>query len=98
MVRARLTHTPFYPVPPYTMSLTDYFVRALEPREPSNGIIGGLNTTQEAELQRLVQRLQLSDGAPSPSTSVLIAHSSPDHTSLMTIYFSDEIDDHGTFA
>ena len=31
-VRARLTHTLFdYPVRPYTMSLADYFVRALEP-------------------------------------------------------------------
>ena len=39
------------------MSLTDYFVRASEPRAPSDGIIGGLNTIQEAELQRLVQQL-----------------------------------------
>ena len=54
-VRARLTHTPFYyPVRPYTMSLADYFVRASEPHAPSDGIIGGLNTTQEAELQHLV--------------------------------------------
>ncbi|RVW86628.1 hypothetical protein CK203_045681 [Vitis vinifera] len=73
-VRARLTHTPFYyPVRPYTMSLADYFVRASEPHAPSDGIIGGLSTTQEAELQRLVQQLQLSDGAPGPSASVLIA-------------------------
>ncbi|WKA00099.1 hypothetical protein VitviT2T_018489 [Vitis vinifera] len=45
-VMARLTHTPFYyPVRPYTLSLADYFVRASEPRAPSDGIIGGLNTT-----------------------------------------------------
>ena len=98
-VRARLTHTPFYyPVRPYTMSLADYFVRASEPHAPSDGIIGGLSTTQEAELQRLVQQLQLSDGAPGPSASVLIAPPSPDRTSLMTLCFPDEIDDHGTFA
>ena len=31
-VRARLTHTPFdYPIRSYTLSLMDYFVRALEP-------------------------------------------------------------------
>ena len=55
-VRARLTHTPFYyPVRPYTTSLADYFVRTSEPHAPSDGIIGGLSTTQEAELQRLVQ-------------------------------------------
>ncbi|RVW60154.1 Transposon Ty3-I Gag-Pol polyprotein [Vitis vinifera] len=53
---------------------------------------------QEAELQRLVQQLQLSDGAPGPSASVLIAPPSPDRTSLMTLCFPDEIDDHGTFA
>ena len=98
-VRARLTHTPFYyPVRPYTTSLADYFVRASEPHAPSDGIIGGLSTTQEAELQRLVQQLQLSDGAPGPSASVLIAPPSPDRTSLMTLCFPDEIDDHGTFA
>ena len=55
-VRARLTHTPFnYPVRPYTMSLENYFVRASEPQAPLDDIIGGLNTTQEVELQHLVQ-------------------------------------------
>ncbi|RVW56783.1 Retrovirus-related Pol polyprotein from transposon 17.6 [Vitis vinifera] len=50
------------------------------------------------ELQRLVQQLRLRDGAPGPSTSVLIAPSSPDRTSLMTLCFPDETDEHGTFA
>ncbi|RVW29022.1 Ribonuclease HI [Vitis vinifera] len=80
------------------MSLSDYFMRASEPLTHSDMIIGGLGTTQEAELQRLVQQLQLRDGAPGPSTSVLIAPSSPDRTSLMTLCFPDEIDDHGTFV
>ncbi|RVX02938.1 hypothetical protein CK203_023145 [Vitis vinifera] len=57
-VRAQLTHTPFdYPVCPYTLSLTDYFVRASEPQTPLDKIIGRLITTQEAELQLLVQQL-----------------------------------------
>ncbi|RVX00526.1 Transposon Ty3-I Gag-Pol polyprotein [Vitis vinifera] len=98
-VRARLTHTPFYyPVRLYTLSLADYFVRASEPHAPSDGIIGGLSTTQEVELQRLVQQLQLSDGALGPLTYVLIAPPSPDRTSLMMLCFPDEIDDHGTFV
>ena len=98
-VRARLTHTPFYYlIRPYTMSLADYFVRASEPHAPSNGIIGRLSTTQKVELQRFVQQLRLRDGAPNPLTSALIAPSSPDHTSLMTLCFSDEIDEHETFA
>ncbi|KAL6321646.1 hypothetical protein AAG906_025478 [Vitis piasezkii] len=98
-VRARLTHTPFYyPVRPYTRSLVDYFVRAWELHASSDGIIRGLGTTQEAELQRLVQQLRLRDGAPGPSTSALIAPSSPDRTSLMTLCFPDETDEHGTFA
>ena len=61
-------------------------------------IIGGLSTTQEAELQRLVHQLRLSDGALGMSTTTLIAPASPDHMSLMTLYFPDEIDEHGTFA
>ncbi|WKA04767.1 hypothetical protein VitviT2T_022774 [Vitis vinifera] len=98
-VRARLTHTPFYyPLRPYTRSLADYFVRASEPHAPFDGIVGGLSTTQEAELQRLVQQLRLRDGAPGSSTSVLITPSSPDRTSLMTLCFPDETDEHGTFA
>ncbi|RVW82137.1 hypothetical protein CK203_052459 [Vitis vinifera] len=78
--------------------MTDYFVRASEPQALSNGIIGRLRTTQEAELQCLVQQLRLSDGALGTSTPALIAHSSPDHLSLMTLCFPDEIDEHGTFA
>ena len=80
------------------MSLIDYFMRASEPHAPSDGIIGGLSTTQEVDLQHLVQQLRLSDGAPSTSTPTLITPSSPDRTSLMTFCFPDEIDDHGTFA
>ena len=55
MVRAPLIRTPFdYLIRPYTMSLADYFVRVSEPQTHSNGIVRGLNTTQEAKLQRLV--------------------------------------------
>ncbi|RVW18920.1 hypothetical protein CK203_102504 [Vitis vinifera] len=98
-VRARLTHTPFdYPLRPYTRSLSDYFVRASEPLTGADVIIGGLSATQEVELQRLVQQLRLRDGAPGSSTSVLIAPSSPDRTSLMTLCFPDETDEHGTFV
>ena len=54
-VRARLTHTPFdYSVRLYTMSLVDYFVRVSELQSHLDGIIGGLNTVQEVELQHLV--------------------------------------------
>ena len=64
----------------------------------SNGIIDGFSTVKEAELQRLVHQLQLSDGAPGTSASALAAPSSLDHMSLMTLYFSNEIDEHGIFA
>ena len=98
-VRARLTHTPFhYPIRSYTISLTDYFVRASEPRTRSDVIIGGLNTTQEAELQCLIHQLHLSDGAPKTSTSVLTALFFQDRMSLMMLYFSDEINEHETFS
>ena len=70
----------------------------VEPQAPTDGIIGGLSTTQEVELQCLVQQLQLSDRAPGTSTFALTAPSSPDHMSLMTLYFPDEIDENGTFV
>ncbi|RVW66367.1 Retrovirus-related Pol polyprotein from transposon 17.6 [Vitis vinifera] len=44
------------------MMQTDYFVRASELHAPSDGIIGGFNTTKEAELQHLVQ-YDIVDGA-----------------------------------
>ncbi|RVW60156.1 hypothetical protein CK203_092316 [Vitis vinifera] len=53
---------------------------------------------EEAKLQRLIHPLQLSDGAPSTSASTLAASSSLDRMSLMTLYFPDEVDEHGTFA
>ena len=94
-----MTHTPFDSlVRLYTMRLSYYFVRASKPQMPSDGIIGGLNTIQEAELQRLVHQLQLSNGASGTSTSALVASSSPDRMSLMTLYFPNEIDEHGIFV
>ncbi|RVW12920.1 hypothetical protein CK203_097112 [Vitis vinifera] len=80
------------------MSLADYFVRAPELQTHSDGIIGGFNTVQKAKLQRLVCQLQLSDEAPGTSASALTTSSFPNRMSLMTLYFSDEIDEHGTFA
>ena len=98
-VRARLTHTLFdYSVRLYTMSLVDYFVRVSELQSHLDGIIGGLNTVQEVELQHLVHQLQLSDGVPGTSVSALAVLSFPDRVSLMTLYFSDEVDEHGTFV
>ena len=73
-VIARLTHTPFdYPIHPYTMSLADNFVRMSKLQSHLNGIIGGLSTIQEAEIQRLVHPLQLSDGALGTLASALVA-------------------------
>ncbi|RVW77305.1 Transposon Ty3-I Gag-Pol polyprotein [Vitis vinifera] len=40
--------------------------RGIRPHAPSDGIIGGLSTTQEAELQRLVQQLQLNEEIAPP--------------------------------
>ena len=98
-MRSRLTHTPFdYPIRPYTMRLSDYFVRASEPQTRSNVIIGGLSATQEVGLQRLVRQLRLSDEAPGISTTAFTIPSFPDRMSLMTLYFPDEIDERRTFA
>ncbi|RVW75924.1 hypothetical protein CK203_051824 [Vitis vinifera] len=71
---------------------------ASEPHASSDGIIRGLSTTQEAELQHLVQQFAIERRSPWPFDSALIAPSSPDRTSLMTLCFPDETDEHGTFA
>nr|CAN64571.1 hypothetical protein VITISV_006052 [Vitis vinifera] len=76
----------------------NYFMRASGPHMPSDGIIGGLSTIQEAELQRLVYQLQLSDEAPDTLASTLVVPSSPDRMNLITLYFPDEIDKHEIFA
>ena len=73
-------------------------MRASGPHMPSDGIIGGLSTIQEAELQRLVYQLQLSDEAPDTLASTLVVPSSPDRMNLITLYFPDEIDEHEIFA
>ncbi|KAL6337991.1 hypothetical protein AAG906_007791 [Vitis piasezkii] len=54
----------------------------------------------EADYRYMVRlrKERLSDGAPRTSASALTASSSPDRMSLMTLYFPDEIDEHGTFA
>ncbi|RVW71137.1 hypothetical protein CK203_059829 [Vitis vinifera] len=65
---------------------------------PSDGIIGGLSTVQKVELHRLVHQLQLSDRVPGTLTFVFAVPSSPDQMSLITLYFPDEIDEHGTFS
>ncbi|RVW60319.1 Ran-binding protein 1-like a [Vitis vinifera] len=57
-----------------------------------------IRKAEEARLQRLIHPLQLSNGASSTSASTLAASSSPDRMSLMTLYFPDEVDEHGTFA
>ena len=98
-VRAQLSHIPFdYHVCSYNMSLVDYFVRVSELQSHLDGIIGGLNTVQEVELQHLVHQLQLSDGVPGTSVSALAVLSFPDRVSLMTLYFPDEVDEYRTFA
>ena len=42
--------------------------------------------------------MQLNDGSPGTSASTLATPSSPDRMNLMTLYFLDEVDEHGTFA
>ena len=61
----------------------------------SKRITSGLNIDQETKLQCLVHQLQLSDGAPGTSTSILVTPLSPGHTSLLTLYFLEDTDEYG---
>ena len=40
----------------------------------------------------------MSDGAPGTSTSILITPPSPNHTSLLPLYFLEETNEYGTFV
>ncbi|RVW75857.1 Retrovirus-related Pol polyprotein from transposon 297 [Vitis vinifera] len=91
-VRARLSHTPFdYPIRPYRMSLTDYFVRGSETRPRLEEIDSVVHTDRETELQHLFHQLQFSDGAPDTSFPVAINPTSPDRASMLSLCFPEEI-------
>ena len=95
-IMARLSLMLFdYPLRPYTMCLADYFMRASSPPLPLDGMIVGFSFDQEAEHRRLVHHIQLSDGAPGASKIVIPAPSSPDHFSVLTLCFPDEVDGYG---
>nr|CAN80607.1 hypothetical protein VITISV_033525 [Vitis vinifera] len=96
-VRARLFHTPFdYPIRPYRMSLTDYFVKGSEIRPRPEEIDSVVHIDRETELQHLFHQLQLSDGAPGTSVS-MSTPMSPDRASMLSLCFPKEITDDGIF-
>ena len=94
-VISRLHHIPFYyPLRPYSLRLTEYFVRALEPLLHPDGSIDEPTDIQHVELHHLFSQLQLRGGAPDTSTT-LIAPPSPGRSSVLTMCFPDEIADYG---
>ena len=93
-VRSRLHHIPFdYPLRPYSLRLTDYFVRASEPLLHLDGSIDEPTNIQHVELHQLFSQFQLLGGAPDTSTT-LIAPPSPGRSSVLTMCFPDEIADY----
>ena len=95
-MRARLSHTPFdYPIRLYRMSLADNFVRGLEIRSHLEEIDNVLHTDREIEFQHLFHQLQLSDGAPNTSVSMVIALPSLDQASLLSLCFLEEVTNDG---
>ena len=94
-VRSRLHHIPFdYPLRPYSLRLTDYFLRASEPLLHPDGSIDEPTDIQHVKLHQLFSQLQLRGGAPDTSTT-LIASPFPRRSSVLTMRFPDEIADYG---
>ena len=94
-VRSRLHHIPFdYPLRPYSLRLTDYFVGASEPLLHPDGSIYEPTDIQHVEPHQLFSQLQLCGGAPNTSTT-LIASPSLGRSSVLTMCFLDEIADYG---
>ena len=93
-VRSRLHHIPFdYPLCPYSLRLTDYFVRASEPLSHPDGSIDEPTDIQHVELHQIFSQLQLRGGAPDTSTT-LIASPSLGWSSVLTMCFPNEIADY----
>ena len=94
-VRSQLHHILFdYPLRPYNLRLTDYFVRDSEPLLYPDGSIYEATDIQHVELYQLFSQLQLCGRAPDTSTT-LIAPPSPGRSSVLTMCFPDEIADYG---
>ena len=94
-VKSQLHHIPFnYPLRPYSLRLTDYFVRASEPLLHPDGSFDEPTDIQHVELHQLFSQLQLHGGALDTSTT-LIAPPSPGRSSVLTMCFPDEIADYG---
>ena len=84
-VRSRLHHIPFnYPLRPYSLRLTDYFVRASESLLHPDGFIDEPTDIQHIELHQLFSQLQLRGGAPDTSTT-LISPPSLGRSSVLTM-------------
>nr|CAN66547.1 hypothetical protein VITISV_036484 [Vitis vinifera] len=97
-VRACLSHTPFdYPIRPYRMSLTDYFVRGSEIRPRVKEVHSVVHTDREIELQHLFHQLQLSNGVHGASIS-MATPTSPDRASMLSLCFPEEITDDGVIV
>ena len=54
-----------------------------------------VHTDREIEIQHLFHQLQLSDGAPDTSVSMVITSTSPDRASMLSLCFLEEIIDDG---
>ena len=92
-LRARLLHIPFdYPVRPYQMIMTDYFVRAYGVPWRLDICPGG--SEDGGEIEEFFRQLQLADESASVPTSMLVAPPSPDRASMMILYYPEEIGNH----
>ena len=92
-IMACLSHMPFdYTLRLYMICLANYFVRASSPPLPLDGMIVEFSADQEIELQCLVHQIQLRYGAPGASKVTILALSSPDRFSMLTLCFPEEVD------
>ena len=57
-----------------------------------------VDTDREIEIQHLFHQLQLSDGAPDTSVSMVITSTSPDRASMLSLCFLEEITDDGVIV
>ena len=84
-VRSQLHHISFeYYICPYSLRLTNYFVRASKPLLHPDRSIDEPTDIQHVELHQLFSQLQLGGGVPNTSTT-LITPPSPERSNVFTM-------------
>ena len=94
-VRAHLSEVPFdYPLRPYTLQLTDYFVRGSEHAPHTEGADHVFETVEVQGIQQALGQMCLSSDITEASDAMIVASPSSGKTSVFSMCFPEEAPDY----